>query len=240
MLWQDKLQWDEILPAHLQQEWNQLHQNIPKIPQIKINRMVICSSATNIQLHEFCDSSEGAYGACLHYRSTDSNNKTSCELLCSTSKVATLIELTIPRLKLCAATLLSKLYKKAVLALNVTINEFYLWTASSIVLTCIQGPPNKWKMFVGNRVALIQEETAAATWRHVPSQSNPADLILRGTEPTTYSISTLWWKGHTGLTRCHLTGLLQRSNILQTTRNQEMFMLHVYKLQMTSYQDFPS
>jgi hypothetical protein len=25
-LWQDKLQWDEPLPIHLQQEWNQLHQ----------------------------------------------------------------------------------------------------------------------------------------------------------------------------------------------------------------------
>ena len=23
-LWQDKLQWDKLLPAHLQQEWNQL------------------------------------------------------------------------------------------------------------------------------------------------------------------------------------------------------------------------
>jgi hypothetical protein len=23
-LWQDKLQWDKLLPTHLQQEWNQL------------------------------------------------------------------------------------------------------------------------------------------------------------------------------------------------------------------------
>ena len=57
------------------------------------------------------------------------------------------------------------------------------------------GPPNKWQTFVGNRVALIQEETISASWRHVPSQSNPADLISRGIEPTTLSTSTLWWKG---------------------------------------------
>ena len=113
-----------------------------------------------------------AYGACLYIRSTDSNNKTSCELLCSTLKVAPLKQLTIPRLEFCAATLLSKLYKKAIGALNITISESYLWTDSSIVLTWIQGPPNKWKIFVGNRVALIQEETASASWRHVPSQSN--------------------------------------------------------------------
>jgi hypothetical protein len=48
---------------------------------------------------------------------------------------------------------------------------------------------------VGNRVATIQEETASATWRHVPSPSNPVDLISRGVEPTTLSNSTLWWKG---------------------------------------------
>jgi len=30
-LWQDKLQWDELLPAHLQQEWNHLLQTIPKL-----------------------------------------------------------------------------------------------------------------------------------------------------------------------------------------------------------------
>jgi len=164
-LWQDKLQWDEILPTHLQQEWNQLLQTIPKLSQLKINRRVICSSATNIQIHGFCDSSERAYIACLYIRSTDNNNTTSCELLCSTSKVAPLKQLTVTRLVLCAATLLAKQYKKATRALNTTINESYLWTDSSIVLTWIHGPPNKWKAFVGNRVTVIQEETSSVTWR---------------------------------------------------------------------------
>jgi hypothetical protein len=56
-LWQDKPQWDELLPTQLQ-EWNQLLQTIPTLSQPKINRTVICSNATNIQLHGFCDSSE--------------------------------------------------------------------------------------------------------------------------------------------------------------------------------------
>jgi hypothetical protein len=163
-LWQDKLQWDELLPVHLQQEWNQLHQTIPQLSQIKINRKVICSNATNIQINGFCDSSERAYEACLNIRSTDNKGKISCELLCSTSKVVPLKQLAIPRLELCAATLLSKLYNKVTCALNKKIDGSYLWTDSSIVLTWIQGPPSKWKTFVGNRVARIQEETAAAKW----------------------------------------------------------------------------
>ena len=130
-LWQDKLQWDELLPVHLQQEWNQLHQTIPQLSQIKINRKVICSTATNLQIHGFCDSSERAYGACLYIHSTD-NRRTFCELLCSMSKVAPLKQLTIPRLELCAATLLSKLYNKATCALNTKRDASYVWTDLSL------------------------------------------------------------------------------------------------------------
>jgi hypothetical protein len=103
--------------------------------------------------------------------------------------------MTISRLELCAATLLSKLYKEATRALNVIVNESYLWTDSSIVLTWIQDPPTKWNTFVGDRVAIIQEETSSAICRHVPFQSNPADPISRGTELTLLSTTTLWWEG---------------------------------------------
>jgi hypothetical protein len=69
------------------------------------------------------------------------------------------------------------------------MNRFFL------VLTWNQSPPNKWKTFVGKRVAIIQEETSSAIWKHVPSQSNAVDLISIGIEPSTLSTSTLWWKG---------------------------------------------
>jgi len=144
--------------------------------------------------------------------------------------VAQLKQLTIPRLEVCAATLLSELYKKAVRTLNVTINESFLWTDSSIVLTWIQGPPNKFNIFVGNRVALIQEETAAATWRHVPSQSNLADLISRGIEPATLSTSTLWWNGPQWLTQEPSSCPTSEVNTL--TDNLERGNFHVACLQV--------
>ena len=53
------------------------------------------------------------------------------------------------------------------------------------MLTWIQGPLTNWKKSVGNRVAIIQEETSLAIRRHVLSQYKPADLISRGIEPST-------------------------------------------------------
>jgi hypothetical protein len=156
-LWQDKLNWDEQLPLHLQEEWNQLLHTIPRLSQIKIPRKVICTNATNIQIHGFCDSSEQGYGACIYIRSTNDSQKL-CRLLCSTSKVAPLKRLTIRRLELCAAVLLAKLFQRATCALNITIQGSYMWTDSAVALSWIQRPSTRWKTFVGNRVATIQEK----------------------------------------------------------------------------------
>jgi hypothetical protein len=161
--------------------------------------------------------------------STDVNNKTTCELLCSNSKVAPLKQLTISRLELCAAALLSKLYQKTTQALHITIDESYLWTDYSITLTWIRGPPNKWKTFVANRVEAIQEQTTSATWRHVPSQFNPAELISRGVDPITLSSSNLWWKGPPWLS--HEPSSWPPSEVNSSMHNCELKTVHVARLQ---------
>jgi hypothetical protein len=126
-------------------------------------------------------------------------------------------------MELRAATLLAKLYK-VIRALNTTVHKSYLWTDSSILLTWIQGLLNKWKTFVGNRVAIIQEETASAPWRHVPTQSNPADFISR-VESTTLSTDTLWWKGPPWLTQ--EPSSLHTSDFNNPTEILEIRTMHV-------------
>ena len=74
-LWQDNLLWDEQLTNLRQEEWNQLMLKLPQLTQIRIPRKVICTNATAIHLHGFCDSSEQAYGACMYIRSTDQTNQ---------------------------------------------------------------------------------------------------------------------------------------------------------------------
>ena len=105
-----KFDWDESLPIDTTTSWINFRQQLPSINQLKI----FCySSQTNSsqQIHGFCDASEKAYGAVVYLRS---QNKKSIKIsfLCAKSKIAPLTKITIPKLELCAALLLSELLAK--------------------------------------------------------------------------------------------------------------------------------
>ncbi|XP_072401168.1 uncharacterized protein [Diabrotica undecimpunctata] len=148
-----------------------------------------------LEPHGFCDSSEKAYGACIFIKSTDSLGRSYSFLLCAKSKVAPLKPVTLPRLELCGAVILSRLTNKVKNSLNVQFDTCYLWTDSSIVLSWLKTAANTLKTFVSNRVAEIQETTSFAQWRHVPGKDNPADLVSRGVEPDKIMECNLWWHG---------------------------------------------
>ncbi|XP_024890766.1 uncharacterized protein LOC112466730 [Temnothorax curvispinosus] len=75
------------------------------------------------------------------------SNGATVSLVCSKTKVAPLKRLTIPRLELTAALLLSRLmqYVQATLKLNVTAT--HLWTDSVVTLTWIKSHASRWKDF---------------------------------------------------------------------------------------------
>ena len=61
---------------------------------------------------------------------------------------------------------------------------------TSIILTWIQRPSDKWKAFVGNRVAIIQEETSAI-WRRAVSIQSCLSLLKRKWTYNTSIIHTM-------------------------------------------------
>lgn len=194
-LWLEKLGWDQSVSLDIHSQWLCFRDQLQQLNDLKIPRHVILPLPRVVELHGFSDASESAYGAAIYLRSIDYQGKVATNLLCAKSKVAPLKKISVPRLELCGALILSRLSKKVIASLNLKFHNVYLWTDSTIVLGWINTSPHLLKTFVGNRVSEIQSNTEPANWRHVSSKDNPADLLSRGVEPTFIKSSFLWWHG---------------------------------------------
>jgi len=195
-LWLAKIDWDTPLPLELQHRWITYKQQLPTLSYLNIPRWLFISSAVrSIELHGFADASQLAMAAAVYIRVEMQTSEVRVTLACAKTKVAPLKKLTIPRLELNAALILSRLVTSVQNALNMKENSVFLWSDSSIVLTWITTHPAKWKDYVRNRVTLIQEGLPSARWRYVPGKENPADCASRGISASEIGQHSLWWFG---------------------------------------------
>ncbi|KAK2578329.1 hypothetical protein KPH14_012630 [Odynerus spinipes] len=201
-MWQLNTGWDEPLSQGLRETWNQYYSDLPRINQVQISRNI---NGENVEetfdLVGFGDASEKAYGACLYASSRNKEGQLQSHLICSKSRVAPLKTISLPRLELNAALLLSKLSDAARKAYGDKIKGLYLWSDSTIVLSWIATAPNILKTYVANRVSKIQDLTKNVNWMHVPSKENPADLISRGMTVDNWKNNELWWHGPSWLVK---------------------------------------
>ncbi|GFV42844.1 uncharacterized protein TNCV_3580941 [Trichonephila clavipes] len=80
----------------------------------------------SLELHGFSDASEKAICASIYLRCTKSSEQSSMRFICSKSRITPVKRISIPRLELCAAGLLSKLVKKSVTQIQ-EITKSYCW-----------------------------------------------------------------------------------------------------------------
>lgn len=200
-LWKLNLSWDESVPNDIHTEWLKFQNTFVCINKFNIPRQVVSPTAREIQIHGYSDASEQAYGACVYARSTHSNGTHVVKLICAKSKVAPLKSISLPKLELCGALLLSRLVSSVVKALDMNVQHITYWCDSQITLAWIGGEPYKWKTFISNRVAEIQQLSSIDQWRHVAGKENPADIISRGLEPEELANSELWWNASPWLSK---------------------------------------
>ena len=71
----------------------------------------------------------------------------------------------------------------------------HCWSDSTITLAWINAQPSRFKSFVANRIAIIQDSIPPACWKHVISEENPADVASRGIMPQELKSNQMWFNG---------------------------------------------
>ena len=108
------------------------------------------NSHCNIELHGFSDASEDAYSAVVYIRGEDTTGTFLTGIVMAKTRVSPLKRLTIPRLEMCGAHLLSQLLQHVRNIYQIPIPKIRAWTDSTIVLNWLKGSPRRFKVFVGN------------------------------------------------------------------------------------------
>ncbi|KAJ8944181.1 hypothetical protein NQ318_016161 [Aromia moschata] len=178
-LWQLKLSWDEAIPLYLHTKWVSFRAELDSLNKLRISRQVICKD----------------YVGCIYLRSFDKFGNVFVELLCAKSKVSPVKPITIPRLELCGALVLSRLFQIVIKSLEVKFDECLF------VLAWLNTDPSKLKTFVSNRVSEIQTNTQTYSWHHISTNDNPADLLSRRVVPSKLKDTLLWWNGPSWLNK---------------------------------------
>ncbi|XP_058456575.1 uncharacterized protein LOC131433973 [Malaya genurostris] len=207
-LWKEKMNWDEPIPDDQLRIWSRLRSELCDISVLRIERGLKMNGATVFELHGFADASTVAYGCCIYLRSVTGDGGVSVRLMCAKSKVAPIkeqqrvvepaadaVEMTVPRLELCAALLLAEQINKVREVLATKPTRVVLWTDSRIVLCWLKRMNSKITVFVRNRVNKIRHLSMNVEWCHVSTKMNPADLVSRGLFPNELMNCDLWWTG---------------------------------------------
>ena len=141
-LWKQKIGWDDEVPDDIKTSHKKWREELPLLAEINLPRCYYSEKKPlTVELHGFSDASQEAYSAVIYLRATYKNSFPTCRLVVAKTRVAPLKQLTIPRLELCGATLLSKLLTSTRETLDIPVSAIHAWCDSTIVLAWLDGAP---------------------------------------------------------------------------------------------------
>ncbi|KAI8424132.1 hypothetical protein MSG28_002728 [Choristoneura fumiferana] len=203
-LWLLGIGWDDPLPNEEQVDWLAFIEDFSKLSDITLSRFILPADGINFQLHGFCDASLKGYAAVVYLRVERTDGEVQVHLLLSKSKVSPLkTKMTIPRLELCGALILSRLLKHCSELLEVP-HKVVAWCDSSIALSWIRAPVHQLKMFEGNRVSQILTNSFTRTLEvcsfiYESGGRCISRVAAIGTVLTSAQTGSPWPKGQSGL-----------------------------------------
>lgn len=192
--------WDDVLEDETAKSWKSALTNMKETSTVDLNRcyspQIDRKEIISVELHGFGDASEKAYGGVVYIR-IRTGTLVSCQLIASKSKVAPIGGETIPRLELLSGLALARLmsHVRRELEGKYKIDRVVCWLDSEIALWWITGTGKEYKLFIQNRVVEIRRLIDPKSWRHVPTDQNPADVLSRGSLASELKEMRSWWCG---------------------------------------------
>ena len=109
-LWELELDWDDPVPDHILEIWSQWRRELLALTMVHTPRCYspIGFTPMSVELHIFSDASEEAYTGVVYIHLIDSFGRVHTTPVMSKIRVAPVKCLSIPRLELCGAQLLTK------------------------------------------------------------------------------------------------------------------------------------
>jgi len=208
LLFQDvsrmQLGWDEEIPQALHTKWISWARSFRRLEDLTISRCLQPADFDDayVELHHFCDASMAAYGCCTYLRLTNKAGRVRNTLILAKGRLAPIKPVTIPRLELSAAVLSAKMDALLCSELRIKIDKRYFWTDSTIVLQYLNNRSKRFHTYVANRVGTILRFTDPASWHHIPSAQNAADILTRGALNKHFD-DKAWFKGPCFLNEYH-------------------------------------
>ncbi|KAG8233722.1 hypothetical protein J437_LFUL019192 [Ladona fulva] len=124
-LWKLNLGWDDIIPPFLSKAWNEFVSRLPSLSEIKLKRFIIICWVSVM---------EKGYSAVVYLRGGKLDKQGHITLLMAKTRVAPIKTVSIPRLELLGAVLLTKLIGNVFESLSkcITISSVYAWSDSTV------------------------------------------------------------------------------------------------------------
>lgn len=196
-LWLAKVGWDDEPSESIVNKFNQIKDELPLLERLRIPRHLSVAKGCTVNLLAFGDASQKAYGCVIYLHVTQSNGNVDINIVSAKSRVAPLKTISLARLELCAALLLSELLKHVHSSYNdrYKIDNVFAFSDSTIALSWIHSSPHRWQQFVANRVNKIHENLSPDRFFHINGGENPSDCVSRGLLPSQIIDHPLWWRG---------------------------------------------
>ncbi|XP_037876371.1 uncharacterized protein LOC105841331 [Bombyx mori] len=135
-LWVAQIDWDAEPPSDICAAWKRFLNELPALQDFKIPRFVGIVPESRVILLGFADASEKAMGASVYICVQPASGPNEVNLIGAKSKVAPLKVISLARLELCAAVLLSKLFRFVIdtVSPRCHVDEIFAFTDSTVTL----------------------------------------------------------------------------------------------------------